>query len=294
VPQNTLLGPFFERQGEFDNKRCVRNRLSLTELGREWKTGISAGPAVGENGLEQPHPSLEMAEKEPVGVLKLSQKGLTMRRSLAVLLLQVACFLLVIQGVASTQDDIEKKRGGPAAPTVLELKFLPPFCTTRFKWSSGQADTEEVKKWENILGGAFIHTHHYCMGLNYLNRIDRGIGNREFLLGLAGGEFLYMQNNVAADNVLRPEVEFNIGMVQYRADRSPQAIGQLLKAIQMKPNYERAYLLLSFCYLRLGDRTSAADALQKGLAMVPDSRALRDALNEMNHVKKEPDGGGLR
>lgn len=217
-----------------------------------------------------------------------------MRRSIAILLLEVACLCLVIQGVANAQDDFEKKRGGPQWPTVQELMFLPPYCTTRYTWGKVQAETEEVKRWRNILGGAFIHVHHYCNGLNFLNRITRGVGDRQVLLGLAQGEFKYIQNNVPADNVLRPEVEFNMGLVLYKADRIPQAIGQFQKAILMNPNYEQAYLLLSFGYLRLGDRTSAADALQKGLTRVPNSRALRDALNEMNSTKKEPDAGGNR
>ena len=293
VLQNTLLSPFLGGLGEFDNKRCVWDRLSRRELGREWKTGMPAGPAVGENGWKRAHPALETAEIKSEEVLRLTQKGLTMHRSLAVLLLEVTCLCLVVQGVASAQNAHEKKLGGSPIPTVLELKFLPPYCTTRFKWLSGQADPKEVVKWQSILGGAFVSLHHYCIGLNCLNRVDKGIGDKRTLLEEALGEFQYMQG-IPADNALRPEVEYNLGLVLYRLDRIPQAIGQLLKTIQMKPNYERAYLLLSFCYLRLGDGTSAAQALQVGLTRVPDSRALRDALNEMNSKKKEPDDGRHR
>jgi hypothetical protein len=294
VPHTPLVNPFFDPQGDFDNKRCLRNRLILTESGRERRDGITAEPAAGENGLKRPNAPLEMAEKEIGGLLKSPKEGSTMRRSLAGLLLQVSSLCLVIQGMANAQDDFDRKRGGPAAPTVLELKMLPPFCSARFEWSSRQADTEEVKMWKNILGGTFYHVHHYCMALNYLNRIDRGIGSREDLLGLAGGDFQYMQNNIAENDILRPQVEFNIGLVLYKQDRIIQAIGQLRKAIQMRPNYERAYLLLGFCYRRLGDHASASDALQKGLIRVPESRALREALNEMNITKKEPDGVEIR
>jgi tetratricopeptide (TPR) repeat protein len=133
--------------------------------------------------------------------------------------------------------------------------------------------------------------HHYCFGLNFLNRANRGMGNKAVLLNWALGEFKYMQG-IPADNVLRPDVEYNIGLVLYTQDRIPQAIVQLRKAIQMKRGNERAYLLLSFCYRRLGDRTSAAHALQEGLTRVPESRALRNALEWMNKETAAPDGGG--
>jgi tetratricopeptide (TPR) repeat protein len=175
----------------------------------------------------------------------------------------------------------------------MELKSLPAACVVKFKWDEGHGDPAQVEKWKNILGGAFWSMHHYCIGLNCLNRVDRGIGDKGALLGEALGQFKYMQG-IPADNVLRPEVEYNIGLVLYRMDRISQAIGQLRRTIQMKPNYERAYLLLDICYLRLGDRASAAAALREGLKRVPNSRALQDALNKMTSEKEQPDGPGQR
>jgi hypothetical protein len=61
VLQDSLPSPSFQRQGEFVNKRCIRNRVSPTELGWKRKTEILEGPAVGDSGSRQPHRRLEMA-----------------------------------------------------------------------------------------------------------------------------------------------------------------------------------------------------------------------------------------
>jgi len=213
-----------------------------------------------------------------------------MRGLLTVLLLGVAFFCLTAQGTVSAQDDYATKRGGPQNPTVLELKSLPAFCTAKWKLDAGQPNAEEIREWRNTLGEAFDHLHHYCDGLNFVNRVRRGVGDKGTLLGLALGEFHYMQR-IPSDNVLRPQLELNIGQALYMADRIPEATAALRKAILLKPGYEGAYLLLSFCYRRLGDSTRAARTLEEGTTRVPDSRALRDALEWMNSQKEKPDGG---
>ena len=202
-------------------------------------------------------------------------------------MLEAACLCLITQGMARAQSNIENKRGGPSSPTEQELKSLPPYCTARLSMSKPLANEEQIKRWQNILGDAFLHIHHYCNGLNFLNRIHRAIGDKNYLLGRALQNFQYMYR-IPENHFLRPELELNIGQVHYMADQIPQAMASFRKAIQMKPSYERAYLLLSFCFRRVGDRTSAVRALQEGLTKVPDSRALQNALRWMNSANDKP------
>jgi tetratricopeptide (TPR) repeat protein len=218
-----------------------------------------------------------------------------MPQSLTMLLLKVACLCIVLPGVCNAQNSFDKKRGGPQMPTAQEIRFLPPYCVTKWKIDTGspELNAEDVKKWQDIFGDAFISMHHYCFGLNFLNRLDRGLVEKDVLLGLALGDFQYMETHTPDwnNNVLRPDVEYNVGLVLYKMDNIPQAIEQLIIVVKIKPDFERAYLLLSFCYRRLGDLANAANTLRVGLTRVPHSRALRDALDEMNSKKNDPDSG---
>jgi tetratricopeptide (TPR) repeat protein len=205
-----------------------------------------------------------------------------MQRLLVKLMLAIACLFFLNQRPTIAKDEWLKKQGGPHTPTPLELKSLPPVCTTRFSLAKDQADPEDLKQWRNYLGEAFIHIHHHCYALNFLNRINRGIGDKNTLLGLALGDFQYMQRHVREDNILRPEIEYSIGQVLYQMNRIPEAIAPIGKAIQLKPDYVQAYLLLSFCYAQMGESTMALEILQKGLARLPNSHALQEALKEFS------------
>ena len=52
--------------------------------------------------------------------------------------------------------------------TDAEIKAMPPYCEARLKRVPGQ-----FEYWNKILGPDFIHTHHYCYGLGYINRYYR-------------------------------------------------------------------------------------------------------------------------
>lgn len=206
-----------------------------------------------------------------------------MLRLPAVLSMIVVCLCFIQNPINADEEDYKRKIGGSYPPTAEELKMLPPACIAK-----ENRDPAEVKKWEKILGDSFLHLHHYCYALNFLNRIHRGIGDKRFLLGAALNDFKYMQR-IPEQNVLRPEVEYNIGQVLYQLDRMPEAIAPIRKAILLKPDYVQAYLLLSLCYRRIGDIADAAEALRTGLAKVPASQALQNALNEINSIKQGSD-----
>jgi tetratricopeptide (TPR) repeat protein len=199
-----------------------------------------------------------------------------MCRLRVVLLLIVAFFFFTPNPINADMATFIKKMGGPYSPTPQEIKMLPPACI-----SKETKDPEEVKKWKQILGSSYLHLHHHCYALNFLNRIQRGVGDRKTLLQAALADFRYM-DRIPEENVLRPEVEYNIGYVLYQLNRIPEAIARLRKAAILKTDYIQAYLILSLCYQRMGDATNAAAVLRTGLTKIPDSPALQRALKDIN------------
>ena len=195
----------------------------------------------------------------------------------------LACLCLSQNPLWADLEDHVRRMGGPNKATPEELRMLPVACIAKER-----KDHDESKMWERTLGEAFTHLHHYCNGLTFLNRIERGIGDRKYLQNAALDEFQYMQR-IPADSPLRPELDYNMGQVLYELNRIPEAIAPLRRVIRLKPDYVRAYLLLSLCYKRMEDTAGAAEVLRTGLAKVPDSRALQSALDELNTTK--PDSG---
>ena len=90
----------------------------------------------------------------------------------------------------------------PHAPTTLEIARLPPFCAAKYRKEGGQ---EEKKMWQQRFGREnWIHMHHYCNALYYMNRArfeaDRAnkkhylnvvVGNADYVLKRWSPQFQY-------------------------------------------------------------------------------------------------------
>lgn len=93
----------------------------------------------------------------------------------------------------------------PFAPTAAELKSLPAACVTRLTGDDAMKD-----RWVQKIGwNNFLHLHHYCFGLNFINRAKFTIDkkNKRYYLDQAVGNFAYVLKNWPADSPLRPEAE---------------------------------------------------------------------------------------
>jgi hypothetical protein len=74
--------------------------------------------------------------------------------------------------------------------TDTELLALPPYCYARLK-----GDEAEKRPWEQRMGQKqFVHLHHYCFGLNLMNRaaVELDQNARRRYLQRAAGEFNYV------------------------------------------------------------------------------------------------------
>lgn len=100
--------------------------------------------------------------------------------------------VLIAIGLSATQ--VEAKPPMPYAPSPTELAVLPEACRARLSPQDGQNIFSKAA-WEARLGGdVWIHLHHYCHGLKFMNRARATLNrnDRSFNLKAAVGEFNYV------------------------------------------------------------------------------------------------------
>jgi len=165
-------------------------------------------------------------------------------------------------------------------PSQTEMAALPGYCAAKF--SEGK-NPESAKVWRASIGGDFMHIHHYCAGLNFLNRA-RGMasGNdKRGTLGAAMGNFNYMLDNASPGFYLRPEILMNRGITQSMQGKGGAAVGDLLKAIEINPNLPRAYMALADLYAKQKNRSKALETVTAGLRHNPDTKSLQRRYTEL-------------
>lgn len=131
-----------------------------------------------------------------INELLLSRKGPNHKRALILVALLV--------GIATNEVEA-KKELPPPRPNAQELALLPEACNARLNGSP-----EIRAAWEQRIGrDNFLHLHHYCFGLNYINRakitFDKPL--KRYFLQAAGNNFDYVLEHWPADSPLRPEAE---------------------------------------------------------------------------------------
>lgn len=107
---------------------------------------------------------------------------------------------------------------GPAqyGPTSSELAMLPPACHARLSTGGGEAEAQRAM-WSARLGpNNFLHLHHYCFGLNFMNRAQFAINrnDRRGNLQAAIGEFDYVLTHWPADSPLRGDAQMRKDLAQ--------------------------------------------------------------------------------
>lgn len=78
----------------------------------------------------------------------------------------------------------------PAKPTAAEFARLPPYCKARM-----DGDAASMQHWQNQLGNEiFLHVHHFCMGINEMNRarVESDKNERAYQLRGAKNNFDYV------------------------------------------------------------------------------------------------------
>lgn len=161
-----------------------------------------------------------------------------------------------------------------------EMFMLPEYCkyTQDFRANvPGGNNPAEIERWTNVMGPVYIHMHHYCYGLQAINRAAFLSPTREervHNLGVSVNEFDYVIQRAPPDFGLLPEILTKKGESLIQMDRVGQGMAELQRAIAMKANHWPAYAAISDYYKNAGQLAKAREWLEKGLSAAPDTRPL--------------------
>lgn len=168
----------------------------------------------------------------------------------------------------------------PWAPSDAEMASLPPYCKARMKSGQGSSD---YRMWEGTLGKDFLHTHHYCAGINFVNRYyrSRSPQDKRFNLNQAQNNLQYMVTNADPGYSLMPDVYLNLGLVYSLMNQPAQAVTHYNKAIELNPRQPKAYSALSDYYVKTKQSAKALEVVTEGLRYNPDTKSLQRRYTEL-------------
>jgi tetratricopeptide (TPR) repeat protein len=172
-------------------------------------------------------------------------------------------------------------------PNEVELTRLPPYCAARYK----SPQPLEWTSWRNRIGENFNDLHHYCSGLNFLNRYwaARTQQERRFYLERALSGMNYLVENEKPDFSLKGELYTNRGEVYKLMGKPGEAARDFNHAIQVEPKFVRSYLLLADLNVAEKNPSRALEVITAGLRNNPDSKALQRHYLELGGKKPFPE-----
>lgn len=196
---------------------------------------------------------------------------------------KVLCMLLFLAG--GTASALAVDTG--LRPNAAEIMRLPPYCQAKF---NAPTSSPEWKAWRAQIGQNFIDLHHYCAGLNYMNRYwgARSAPDRSFYLQRALTNFDYMVKAEKPDFALRVELYSQRGEVNKLLRKPGEAINDFNKAVSIDPKAVKPYLQLADTYVATKASARALEAVTEGLRQVPDSTALQRRYLELGGKKPFP------
>jgi len=109
--------------------------------------------------------------------------------------------------------------------------------------------------------------------------------HRTFYLDSSISEFDYVISYAPRDFILLPEILTKKGENLIRLGRASQGALELLRAIELKPDYWPPYAAVSDYYKEIGEIAKAREWLEKGLSVTPDVKALRLRMAEIDGAK---------
>lgn len=158
----------------------------------------------------------------------------------------------------------------PHAPSDAEVAALPQFCAVKYKRPGPNAEAQfGAKNW--------IHMHHYCGALKFVNRARNYPKDRNYYLANAKGEYHYMIKAAEPTFWFRPQMYVELAKVHLQLGERIDAQKWLFEAIVFNPRYEAAYLSLVEVQRTDGAQAEALETATRGLRNLPQSNALQKA-----------------
>ena len=170
-------------------------------------------------------------------------------------------------------------------PTPIEMQRMPAYCKAKFTAPQG---SPEWQVWRDRLGENFIDIHHYCAGLNWVNRYWKAtnVTDRIYYVTRALDEITYMVKAQKPEFPLRANVLSSRGEVFKLMGKSAEAIKDFSDAVAINPKMVKAYLQLAKLYVDSKNQRQALEVIGEGLRYTPDSTALQSRYLDLGG--KEP------
>lgn len=172
------------------------------------------------------------------------------------------------------------------AGTPAEQALLPRYCVVKLKDDN---TTPEAKNFISQFGFAnWLHLHHYCYALNYLNRVGKATKTSEknSLRRSAASNIRYVLEKARPDFWMRPQLLVELGRLHIQVNEPEKAIPLFRDAIALNRSYLPAYVALLTQLRGTNTNSAALDVATEGLRHIPDSEALKKAYLELGG--KEP------
>lgn len=170
----------------------------------------------------------------------------------------------------------------PYAPSDAEVAQLPNFCAIKFKRPGPNFESHFGRK-------NWIHMHHYCHGLKFVNRARNHPKDSRVHLGRAKGEYAYVFRNAEPDFWFRPQMYVEVARIHLRLGERTEAQARLMEAIRFNPRYEPAYLALIDLQKQDGARAAVLELATQGVRYLPASEALKRAYLDSGGTLPLPD-----
>lgn len=165
-------------------------------------------------------------------------------------------------------------------PTEVEYATLPPYCKEKIE----NKNPAEKKAWSDSFGvNTYMHMHHYCLGLNDVNRYYRESNAqlKKGLLSSAVGEFGYMVDHLPPGSALLADAYQNRGRVFLLQGQEANGVKDLHKALELNPKNPRTYLILADQVERGPGKDKALQLVIEGLRHIPASKGLQRRYQEL-------------
>lgn len=159
-------------------------------------------------------------------------------------------------------------------PTDAEIASLPQYCYVKLRL---KPDDPQWQMWTSRMVAGFGNSHHYCQGLNNINRYYKASSNydRNYYLGVAAGEIGYMIEHTAANGSLIPEAYMNRGFAYAKLHKDGEALKDFMKSLELNPRLPQTYSMIANFYEERKMQNKALEYITEGLKYIPNNKTLQ-------------------
>lgn len=169
----------------------------------------------------------------------------------------------------------------PSKRIYIHDPRLPAWCNETYDGDAGVPNG----KYMNFYGENFKYSHHHCRGLYLFFEASKYAGNAKWserYYRRAVEEFGFLLDNTTEDYALYPEALVYRGMARAALGLPLEAFQDYERAVQLRPDYQAAYIAMSNLLTETGETDRARSVLETALARVPGSAVLRRKLDALD------------